>query len=95
MDFPISFYITKYELTADRYEEMLNDSVFTDDIGHLGYGTYLRRVENMHFQEGYEDWIVNEIHAIETYGLYTNHEPQQFAVAGRKGFDSEVIRTRH
>jgi len=60
---PISFYITKYNLTVDNYIELLDDGV--DWSGPLGYGTYMSRYEPCTFLDQYDDWVASEIFIIQ------------------------------
>jgi hypothetical protein len=82
-DFPISFYITKYDLTKDRFEELLNESVHCEPIMGLEYGTYLRRVEFLHFMESYSDWLADEIFMLED-GEINRSSTKRFAHAGQR-----------
>lgn len=79
VQFPISFYITKYDLTPDRYEESLNDSL--DLINGQGYGTYHRKHEWLTFKDSYDDWVIQEIYLIEEANIYNCYSGNLFRVA--------------
>lgn len=90
MNFPISFYITKYNLTMDAYEELLNDGVFCDSYEFPGgYGTWTRENEYLSFVESYDEWVLQEIFVIEEYGEYYSPRRREklnepFRVAGKE-----------
>lgn len=82
MNFPLSFYITKFDLTLDRYIEALNEGVEWD--GPCGcYGDWMLKNEPFTLQESYEDWVAQEIWIIEEHDEYRGGErSMKFQIIG-------------
>ena len=60
---PISFYITKYNLSVENYIEVLDAGVAWH--GPYGYGTYMSRYEPCTFLDSYDDWVAEELFIIQ------------------------------
>lgn len=65
MDIPISFLITRYDLTKDRFEETLNDSTECTICPCAQAGTHLMKEDYIAFSTWYDDWLIYEIESIE------------------------------